>query len=643
MSSDVPPPKLVLPSEAYRALAPGEVYSPVIPGTTQLPEVTVRALVVGVLVAVIFGAANAYLGLKVGLTVSASIPAAVAGVAVFRAMRYSGNPLETNIVQTIGSSGEALAAGAIFTLPVLYLWGETPGFWPIFPLSLLGGLLGLLFMIPLRRLLIVQEHGRLPYPEGTACAEVIIAAQSNSRLARLLFTGMGVGGLYAALQKFGQLWPSQPDIGLNTGSFRTSIGADVTPELLGVGYIIGPRVAAVLLAGGAMGWLVLIPLVYLFGGAATGPVPPEVIVRVAEMDSFTVWGRYIRYIGAGAVAFAGLFSLLHSAPTLWASIRIPLIALHHEQTELQNRLNQDLPLGLIVATLLGIGLLVAFIPLRTGGSLGLLAALAVVVFSFFFVTVSSRIVGLIGSSSNPISGMTISTVLICALLFGGAYPAGEAKIAVLTIGSLVCIAAALAGDTSQDLKTGFLLGATPQNQQIAQVISVVAVALVMSTVLALFQADIVSGVFIAPQANLIRLVIEGVLEGNLPWGLVLVGVALAACVQLMGLSALAFAVGLYLPIHLSVPIAIGGLIRLGSEFNPEGLEHRQQRGILYASGLIAGGALVGVAAGLTAFFNLAFLQTEPPDSAEWLGAAIAFALLSATLAWIAIGVPNRQN
>lgn len=640
MANHLPQFKMRLSPEAYRVLQSGEDYAPVVPATVKMPELTVRSLVVGVLVAVVFGAANAYLGLKVGLTVSASIPAAVAGVAVLQALRRRSNLLEINIVQTVGSSGEALAAGVIFTLPVLYLWGETPGFWPIFPLSLLGGLLGILFMIPLRRLLIVQQHGRLTYPEGTACAEVIVAAQSQGRQAKLLLTGGGVGGLYAALQKLGGLWPSEPDIVLHQAGFRTSIGADVTPELLGVGYIVGPRVAAVLLAGGAVGWLVLIPLIYLFGSAATIPVPPESTTPIAEMDSFSIWGRYIRYVGAGAVGFGGLLTLAQSAPTLWESIRVAVRALRQQEPGSQKRTDQDLPLMLVIASLLIIGLLVAFLPLRIeGGALGILAALAVVVFSGFFVTVSSRIVGLIGNSSNPISGMTIATVLVCTLLFRQAYNLEEAGVAVLTIGSLVCIAAALAGDTSQDLKTGFLLGANPRNQQIAQIVSVVAAALTMSTVLALFRADIVSGTFKAPQANLIRLVIDGVLEGNLPWGLVLVGVALAACVQTMGLPTLAFAVGLYLPIHLSVPIMVGGLIRLGVERSHRTGLDRQQRGMLYASGLIAGAALVGVAAAITAFFNLPLLQ---PDPTRWGSAAIAFSILTATLVYVSFRSPGRQ-
>ena len=631
-----PQPKMVLPRDAYQALPPGERYEPVVPDESEMPELTPKSLLVGVAVGILFGAANAYLGLKVGLTVSASIPAAVIGVAVFRALRQ-GTLLETNIVQTIGSTGESLAAGVIFTLPVLYLWGETPGFWPIFPLSLLGGLLGVLFMIPLRRFLIVQEHGRLTYPEGTACAEILVASQAGGPQAKLLFSGLGVGALYSALERFGRLWPAEPDVAIAQAGFRTSIGASVTPELLGVGYIIGPAIAAVILAGGAIGWLVIMPLIYLFGSGVPTPIAPETVARIADMDSFSIWSRYIRYIGAGAVAFGGLFSLLKSAPTLWESVRLTAIALKQRSRQQAERTDRDLSLALVAVSLIVIGLLVAFLPLRTGGAgpVGLLAGLAVVVFSFFFVTVSSRIVGIIGNSSNPISGMTIVTVLICALLFGSAYSLQEAKVAVLTIGALVCIAAANAGDTSQDLKTGFLIGATPRNQQIGEIVGVVTTGLVMSAVLELFRADIVSGAFKAPQANLIRLVIDGVLGGNLPWGLVLVGAALAACVEMMRLPTLAFAVGLYLPIHLSIPIMIGGLIRLAVEAwaPPRSLERRREAGVLYASGLIAGAALLGVGGAAIAFFNLPFAQAEPPNPAQWQGAAIAFTLLSATLLW----------
>lgn len=638
MAGESPDLKMILPPEAYEPTPEGAVYHPVVPAGVEQPELTVRAVVVGILVGVIFGAANAYLGLKVGLTVSASIPAAVIGVAAFRLMR-GGSLLETNIVQTIGSAGEALAAGVIFTLPVLFLWGASPGFWPIFPLALIGGLLGVLFMIPLRRFLIVKEHGHLSYPEGTACAEVQVASQAGGEQARLLFGGMVMGAVYQGIMKFAHLWPEEPDVAIDRAGFRTSVGADVTPELLGVGFIIGPRVSAVMLAGGAVGWLVLIPMIYLFGGSSEVAIAPETTALIRDMDSFTIWSRYLRYIGAGAVAFGGLFTLVKSLPVLVASFRLAVAAMGEQAAGHVPRTEQELPLAMVLAGLGVLGLCAAFLPLMagSGGSIGILAGVAVIVFSFFFVTVSSRIVGLIGSSSNPISGMTIATVLVCALLFGQAYDADQAKIAVLTIGALVCIAAAVAGDTSQDLKTGFLVGATPRRQQIGEIVGVIAAAAAMSTVLALFEEDIVSGAFKAPQANLIRLVIDGVLDQNLPWGLVFVGAFMAACVEIMGLPTLAFAVGLYLPVHLAVPIMAGGLLRLVVEHTGDTakVDGRREAGVLYGSGLIAGAALIGVLGAALAFFEVELGTGHEADPTRWVGATVAFGLLAASLWWVA--------
>ena len=637
MAADGPDLDYTLPARAYEPLPEGEQYEPVVPSGVAMPEFTVKAVCIGVVVGVMFGAANAYLGLKVGLTVSASIPAAVIGVAIFRGLR-AGTLLETNMVQTIGSAGEALAAGVIFTLPVLFLWGHPAGFWPIFPLALIGGLLGVLFMVPLRQILIVREHGRLTYPEGTACAEVQVAAQAGGDQARLLFGGMFLGALYTALEKFAHLFPDEPDFKIDQSGYRTSVGGSFTPELLGVGYIIGPRVAAVMLSGGAVGWLVLIPLIYLFGASSGTPIAPEATRLVTAMGSFDVWSRYLRYVGAGAVAFGGLFTLVKAGPTIVGSLVAARGALDRDADT--RRTEQTLPLRVVGASLLVLGLLASFLPLMAsgGGAIGLLAGVAVVVFSFFFVTVSSRIVGLLGSSSNPISGMTIATVLVCALLFGGLYPGPLAKVAVLTIGALVCIAAAIAGDTSQDLKTGFLVGATPKKQQWGEIIGVVAAAAAMSTVLALFQQQIVDQTFKAPQANLIRLVIDGVLDGNLPWALVFVGMALAMCVEMMGLPTLAFAVGLYLPIHLAVPIMVGGLIRLAVEKrskDPDVRAERRERGVLYGSGLIAGAALVGVLAAAVAFFEVAIPKPEVPP-ARW-GTLLAFSVLTVVLAYKAFG------
>jgi putative OPT family oligopeptide transporter len=626
-----------LPAEAYEPLREGQPYPFVVPASLELPEFTVKAVVVGVIVGVVFGAANAYLGLKVGLTVSASIPAAVIGVAIFKALRM-GTLLETNIVQTIGSAGESLAAGVIFTLPVLFLWDIDAGFWPIFPLALMGGLLGVVFMVPLRRFLIVQEHGNLTYPEGTACAEVQVAANAGGNHARLLFAGMGVGGIYTAILKFLHLWPEEPSVPIGSAAlgYRTELGGSLTPELLGVGYIIGPRVSAVMLAGGAVGWLVVIPAIFLFGGDRV--IAPEAESAVSAMSAFDVWERYVRYVGAGAVAFGGLFTLIKSAPTIARSFALAVRALRDKASGETLRTDRELPLTIIGGVVAGVFLLASFLPLMagSGGAIGAVAGVAVIVFSFFFVTVSSRIVGLLGSSSNPISGMTIATVLVCALLFGGAYAGGDAKVAVLTIGALVCIAAAVAGDTSQDLKTGFLVGATPVRQQHGEIIGVVSAAAAMSFVLAIFRAQIVNGDFKAPQANLIRLVIDGVLDANLPWGLVFIGMALALCVEIMGLPTLAFAVGLYLPIHLGVPVMIGGLVRLAVNRSSTGQElvEKRERGVLFGSGLIAGAALVGVLAATLTFAGIEL--GEGMDAMVWPPAAIAFGALTGSLAFVAL-------
>ncbi|MCA9794621.1 MAG: oligopeptide transporter, OPT family [Candidatus Eremiobacteraeota bacterium] len=625
-----------LPPEAYRPLEEGEQYQPVVPSEVSLPEFTFRAIITGAIVGIIFGFANAYLGLKVGLTVSASIPAAVIGVLVFRLLRFESNVLETNIIQTVGSAGESLAAGVIFTLPVLFLWGEPAGFWPIFPLSLLGGLLGVFFMIPLRRTLIVSEHGKLTYPEGTACAEVQVAAQAGGEQGKMLSYGALSGALFTLLQKF-HLFPDEPDFPINLPSYRTAVGGTLTAELLGVGYIIGPEVAAVMLAGGVVGWLVIIPLIYYFGGGAVVPLAPEAEHLIRDMSHWDLWQRYLRYIGAGAVAFGGLFTLIKSTPTLIESFRMALVALKEKADAARPRTERELSLTTVGAALALIALLAAFLPLRTGhpgGMLGPLAGLAVIIFSFFFVTVSSRIVGLLGASSNPISGMTIATVLLCALIFGKLYDAEQAKVAVLTIGSLVCIAAAIAGDTSQDLKTGFLVGATPRSQQLAELIGVILSAITMAAVLALFKDQVMSGEYKAPQANLIKLVIDGVLDGNLPWGLILTGIFIAFCVEIMGLPTLAFAVGLYLPVHLAVPVMIGGLVRLLVEKTSpkEEVNDRRETGVLFSSGLIAGAALVGVGVAAATYYNLSLFDGETGPGKEMLALA-AFGLLTGGLVW----------
>lgn len=591
-----------LSPKAYEVVD-GKQYPSFIPPTESPPEFTMKAVVVGILIGCIFGAANAYLGLKVGLTVSASIPAAVMAVAIFRIFFKQGTILETNMVQTVGSAGESLAAGVIFTIPAFFIWGMEPSKLDITIIAIIGGTIGVLFMIPLRRYLIVQEHGKLPYPEGTACAEVLVAGQGDISKAKTLFQGMGIGALYQALMHnrlFG-LWSKEPTTHI-PGFKGAEVGAEVTPELLGVGYIIGPQISAIMLSGGMIGWLVLIPLIYLFGEHCVSPIYPEVTNLIKDMAPGQIWSRYIRYIGAGAVAFAGIFSLIKSIPVILSSFKAGVSQLGKKSgDEATIRTDQDLPMSVILggSAILAV-LITVFLNYSIFHSLGMsaIAATLIIVFGFFFVTVSSRIVGLLGSSSNPISGMTIATLLLTCIIFILAGMAGmpNVKIAVLTVGAFVCIASAIAGDTSQDLKTGFLIGATPKFQQIGEIIGVVFSGLTMGFVMYLLKDGITSGELPAPQANLMKLVVDGVIGGNLPWNLVFSGMFIALGVELLGVNSLAFAVGLYLPLSLSVPIMAGGIIRwiLETRTSDPHLEEKRETGVLYSSGLIAGAALTGV-------------------------------------------------
>lgn len=607
--------KAGLSPKAYE-VCDGKDYPSFVAPEVNLAEFTLKAVVIGMLIGGVFGAANAYLGLKVGLTVSASIPAAVMAVAIFRIFFKDGTILETNMVQTVGSAGESLAAGVIFTIPALFIWGVEPSRLEITVIAIIGGLIGVLFMIPLRRYLIVQEHGKLPYPEGTACAEVLVAGQGDLSKAKTLFQGMGIGALYQALmhERLFGLWSKEPST--HIPRFKgAEIGAEVTPELLGVGYIIGPQISAIMLSGGMLGWLVLIPLIYLFGDQVAAPIYPETSQLINSMEPGQIWSRYIRYIGAGGVAFAGIFSLLKSIPVILSSFRAGFSSLGKNAGEAEEiRTQQDLPMKTIFIGSAVLAVLIAvFLQMAVFHSLvtSIGAAFLIVLFGFFFVTVSSRIVGLLGSSSNPISGMTIATLLLTCVIFILAGLAGmpNVKVAVLTVGAFVCIAAAIAGDTSQDLKTGFLIGATPRYQQIGEFFGVIASGLTMGFVMYLLKDAITTGELPAPQANLMKLVIDGVIGGNLPWNLVFCGVFIAVCVELLGINSLAFAVGLYLPLSLSVPIMAGGIIRWVLELrkNDPNLEEKRETGVLYSSGLIAGAALTGV----MIMVLLGFAETSP--------------------------------
>ena len=619
-----------LPPEAYERI-PGDQYPPYVSPDTTLPEFTAKAVSLGVLLAVVFGAANAYLGLRVGLTVTASIPAAVMAVAIFRAIGR-GSILEANMVQTVGSAGESVAAGVIFTLPALFIWQRTDptivvDLVQISAIAAFGGLLGVLFMIPLRGYLISSEHGNLPYPEGTACAEVQVAGDVGGGKARLLFSGLGVGALYQMLANGRglSLWNESPAVPLPK---KAEIGGDFTPELLGVGFIIGPKIAAIMFGGSALAWLLLIPVINIWGGdnvvyPATEPM--------ASLGSADIWNNYIRYVGAGAVAFGGIVTLLKSLPTMIESFRLAMGQVGDVEGSARPRTQQDLPMKLVFGLAALMALALWLWPSVPVGPLG---ALLIVIFSFFFVTVSSRIVGLIGSSSNPVSGMTIAALLLTALIWVGlGLDDGGigAKVAILAVGAVVCISAAVAGDTSQDLKTGFLLGATPRRMQIGEMIGVLASASVMGGVLVVLNESYGIGTLDglpAPQATLMSLVIDGVLNASLPWGFVLVGAAIAAVVEFVfKLPSLAFAVGVYLPISLMTPILVGGLMRRAltkryenagkTEDGTEVLAERREQGILYASGLIAGAAFVGVLIG-GAIYTVTQMTGDPSTSTRWI-------------------------
>lgn len=583
-------------------------FKPFVPADKVLPEITVTSIIIGILLAVLFGGANAYLGLRVGMTVSASIPAAVISMGVIRVILRRDSILENNMVQTIGSAGESVAAGAIFTMPALFMWAQeggaaAPSLVEIALIALCGGILGVLFMIPLRSALIVQEHGTLPYPEGTACAEVLLAGEEGGAKASTVFAGMGIGALYKLITDGLKLFPSEVDFEIK--SYKGSgIGADVLPALAGVGYICGPKVSSYLLAGGTVGWFVMMPLITLFGGdlvlyPATAPV--------SELGVWGIWGSFIRYIGAGAVAAGGVISLIKSLPLIVKTFRDAMKGFG-KNAKGGDRTSTDLPM---IAVMLGVGIIAIALWLIPAIPVTLLGAIVIVIFGFFFATVSSRMVGLIGSSNNPVSGMAIATLLISTMILKATgYVGMTGMIAAITIGSVICIIAAIAGDTSQDLKTGYIVGATPYKQQIGELIGVVASAIAIGGVLYLLNAawGYGSTELPAPQATLMKMVVEGVMGSNLPWTLVFAGVFMAVVVEILGIPVLPFAVGLYLPIHLSTPIMAGGLIRLYFDkkkmANEDERKHKVENGILYSSGLIAGEGLVGILLAVFAIWTI---------------------------------------
>lgn len=597
-------------------------FKPFVPADKTMPEFTATSIILGILLAVIFGAANAYLGLRVGMTVSASIPAAVISMGIIRMILKKESILENNMVQTIGSAGESVAAGAIFTLPALFLWAKewgtaAPSLIEIAVIAFIGGTLGILFMVPLRKALIVQEHGTLPYPEGQACAEVLVAGEEGGAKASTVFAGLGISAVYKFIADGLKAFPSE--VHYEIPAYKGSgIGMDVLPALLGVGYICGPKISSYLFAGGVLGWFVLMPLIVLFGANITlFPADVSIAELYASGGSFAIWSNYIKYIGAGAVACGGVISLIKSLPLIITTFKDALKGFGKgENTD--ERTNQDLSIKVIIIGVVLLALAIWLVPVIP---INLFGAFLVVVFGFFFATVSSRMVGLVGSSNNPVSGMTIATLLVASVALKATGMVGqEGMTAAIAIGGVICIVAAIAGDTSQDLKTGYILGATPKRQQIGEVIGVLASSIAIGGVLYLLDMawGYGSAELPAPQATLMKMIVEGVMGGNLPWTLVGIGAFIAIIVEVLGIPVLPFAIGLYLPIHLSTPMMVGGIVKWFIE-KKKNLDEKKKKdiienGVLYSSGLIAGEGLVGIL--------LAILAIIPTSSGSNIGEVV---------------------
>lgn len=579
------------------------------------------AILLGVVIGALLAAANAFVGLKVGMTISASIPAAVMSLLILRTLLKRGTLLESNMVQTVGSAGESLAAGMIFTVPALFIMGQAPLYWEMVIWGAIGGMLGTCFMIPLRQVLIVKEHGVLPYPEGVACAEVLESGERGGAGAKSVIWGAMVGGIYYLITAVG----SWADMGrVSVKRFHTEAQLNSSAALLGVGYILGARVAAYLLSGALLAWFLLIPAIGFFGASLQEPIFPETAKLITDMSPNDIWSSYIRYIGAGAVAIGGLISLLKSLPTIVSSLWHMAGGVFAKGRASRSRTEKDFPFILVLLGIVGIGYAMWRLEAVKLDHLGVIA---VVIFTFFFVTVSSRLVGLVGSSSNPISGMTIATLLATAFAYkffvldradeAAAVDTTMLKVTCLSVCAVVAMAIAVAGDMSQDLKTGFLVKATPYKQEIGKMVGVLTSVVAVAGVVLLLNSTYGFGEettehphpLLAPQANIMKILVDGVLGGQVPWTLLMIGGTSAVIVEMLGLPALPVAVGMYLPLGLSSPIMVGGIVRwLIDRKRKEKTEH--DPGVLTASGFVAGEGLAGVAlAGVIAL--IAWLGNNP--------------------------------
>ena len=610
-------------------------FKPYIPAGKIVPEFTVTSALIGCLLAIVFGAANAYLGLLVGMTISASIPAAVISMGIIRVILRRDSILENNLVQTIGSAGESLAAGAIFTLPALFLWAgegkiEYPSLLTIFFIALFGGLLGVCFMVPLRQALIVEEHGTLPFPEGTACAEVLLAGEEGGSKAGSVFTGLGIAAVYKFVADGLKLFPSE--IGYAFKSYAGSqIGIQVLPSLAGVGFICGPKISSYMLAGGTLSWFVLMPAIALFGGDATIYPGTDPISTILATDGPSgLWTNYIKYIGAGAVAAGGVISLIKTFPLIIRTFKQAMASMskkHAQKNAL--RTQQDLPMPFLLVIIVAIIILIWLIPTFPVNPIG---SLIIVIFGFFFASVSSRMVGLIGSSNNPVSGMAIATLIIATLLLKVTGTEGTTgMVGAIAIGGVICIIAAIAGDTSQDLKTGFIVGATPKKQQLGEMLGVVVSAAAVGFVLYLLNEAWGYGTEQLPaaQATMMKMLVEGIMNAELPWALIFIGVFIAVMAEILKVPVMPFAVGMYLPFSLSAGIMAGGVVRFIVEKikgTDEEKKERSDRGVLFTSGLIAGEGIMGIVLAVLAVLEVDSV-IQLPFQLPQLGSLIIFILL----------------
>ena len=620
-------------------------FKPYIPADKIMPEFNAVSVILGSLLALVFGMANAYLGLKVGLTISASIPAAVISMGIVRGVMKRKSILENNMVQTIGSAGESMAAGCIFTMPALFLWSregliEMPGLLTLSIIAICGGVLGCAFMIPMRNALIVKEHATIPYPEGTACAEVLLAGEKGGTSARKVFIGMGIGAAVKFIIDGLCVVPSV--ITAKIDALKTQISAEPYPALLGVGYICGPQISSKMISGGILAWFVLIPLICVFGGnTVMFPAEVDIATLYAEGGASAIWSNFIKYIGAGAIATAGIISLFKSLPMIVKTFSDAVKGMKNGSGAADVRTEKDLNMNFIILAVILCGCALLFIP---SVPMNLIGVLMVLILGFVFAVVSARIAGIVGSSNSPSSGMTIAVILIATpILKLTGTDGSEGMLIAITIASVICIITAMAGDMSQDLKTGYIVGATPVKQQIGELIGTAVTAFAIGGIMLLLDSAWGFGTqeLAAPQAVLMKTLIEGIMNGNLPWGLIFVGAAFAVILEILGIPGLTVCIGVYLPLELTTTIMIGGIIRWIVDKKCRDSSDTSD-GILFSSGLIAGEGLIGV---LLAVFAVCNINTDISKiiSLGAVGAIVILVAMAVLIGKIGFGKSEKQQ